>query len=427
VWEVSVPGKDEPPGREKASLPAYTTVAAAVAWARDGQAVMVMPNEYGGALRCWYPATGLVRGQVLSSQADLAPDGHTLAVIRQEYQVAEWAPSISVLSLLSGQYTGFLKGGRVPAAPGVLAVSFESKTLLAAGRRPDAPDQPGPLGVWDLDSGNTNVANKKERLLLDGTKGLIRAVGLSADGKTAAAAGTAKTVWLFDAASGKLLHALEGHDGAVTTLAFSPDGKLLASGDERGVVKVWELATGKQRMGFQAHDAALTAVAFAPDGLTLATAGGDPTVRLWRTETGKEQAAFRGHTDAVLALAFAPDGKTMASAGRDATIRLWTVAEARQLRVLTGHRRPVRWLTFDPTGRTLVSCGDDGARAWDHAAGKAVRSLDLQNIQLAAPTPDGQGMWVLFAAPAKTVQTGTAQLWDLRWGEPTAVFPPPGP
>src|SRR4051794_4764359 len=53
-------------------------------------------------------------------------------------------------------------------------------------------------------------------------------VALSPDGKILARAGTAKTIELWDVASGKKLHTLEGQSNMwppVCKVAFSPDGK----------------------------------------------------------------------------------------------------------------------------------------------------------------------------------------------------------
>jgi hypothetical protein len=66
------------------------------------------------------------------------------------------------------------------------------------------------------------------------------------------------------------------------SVAFSPDGKILASRD--GTVRLWDAATGK----------AVHALAFSPDGKRLASQGGDRTVRIWDLATGKQLSTHPG-------------------------------------------------------------------------------------------------------------------------------------
>jgi WD40 repeat protein len=48
-------------------------------------------------------------------------------------------------------------------------------------------------------------------------------------------------VWVFDAASGKVLKKFPGHEGRVTALVFAPDGKTLASAAQDTTVLLWDL------------------------------------------------------------------------------------------------------------------------------------------------------------------------------------------
>jgi len=51
---------------------------------------------------------------------------------------------------------------------------------------------------------------------------------------------------VWDAASGRLLRSLDGHKGSVWSVALSADGTTILSGDYGGRKLSWDLATGKR-------------------------------------------------------------------------------------------------------------------------------------------------------------------------------------
>jgi RNA polymerase sigma factor (sigma-70 family) len=176
------------------------------------------------------------------------------------------------------------------------------------------------LRLWDL------TTNKEIRRLEAGKPEgrIIHGVAFSPDGKTLASAETqAKTVKLWEVATGKEINTLEGHTGAVLGVAFSPDGKTLASADGDGQVKLWDMSTGKEKTNLKWQTNGLQPLAFSPDGKLLATTGGDShNVMLWDAKTGKDLVAL-DHTDRVWSVAFSGDGKTIVTAGDDG-VRIWT-------------------------------------------------------------------------------------------------------
>ena len=54
-----------------------------------------------------------------------------------------------------------------------------------------------------------------------------------------------KTVMLWNASSGELLHTLNGHKDRVYSVMYSPTGETLASGGGDGKVKIWDASSGE--------------------------------------------------------------------------------------------------------------------------------------------------------------------------------------
>jgi WD40 repeat protein len=70
-------------------------------------------------------------------------------------------------------------------------------------------------------------------------------VSLSPDDKMVAAGGDDRSVQLWSAADGRLLHTLAGHTSYVNSVVFSPDGRIIASGNRDLSVKLWDAASGQ--------------------------------------------------------------------------------------------------------------------------------------------------------------------------------------
>lgn len=96
------------------------------------------------------------------------------------------------------------------------------------------------------------------------------------------------SVKVFEAATGKLIHALP-HVPSVQSVAFSPDSRFVAAGNLMGEVRVWDVKDGKQAAGWttdaftswgiiksHCYIGGIYALAFAPDGAALLAAGMGP-------------------------------------------------------------------------------------------------------------------------------------------------------
>jgi WD40 repeat protein len=144
-------------------------------------------------------------------------------------------------------------------------------------------------------------------------------------------------------------------------LEFSPDGKWLAGAGSSSRVWVWDAATGRIVLELGDHGFTALAVAFSPDGRLLATTAmpADET-RLWELPSGQRLATLKGHVQNIIAVAFSPDGKTLATTGHDRKVKLWNVATHQELAAFPFAAHLLPYTRFSPDGRALaVGCFDE--------------------------------------------------------------------
>lgn len=150
---------------------------------------------------------------------------------------------------------------------------------------------------------------------------------------------------------------LMGHGGPVRAIAVSADGKTVLSGSFDTAAIRWSLATESAEEVFRFHSDAVNAVAFLKDG-RMATAGADGRIAIWTRGRQQPDEVLEGHRAPIAALAVSPDGSLLASASWDRTVRLWSLADGTQ-RVLEGHSQNVNGVAFTPDGKSVVSVGYD--------------------------------------------------------------------
>lgn len=103
------------------------------------------------------------------------------------------------------------------------------------------------------------------------------------DGETLAATASGQVVRLV---AGAVEVVFDRHHGTVDALAVSPDAGLVASGGDDRLVYVWDRATGALLHTFVGHTDRVLDLAFSPDGSRLASVGEDDRMILWDLDSG---------------------------------------------------------------------------------------------------------------------------------------------
>lgn len=107
------------------------------------------------------------------------------------------------------------------------------------------------------------------RVELRGHAESVESIALSRDGGILATGSDDRSIRIWNALTGTLLHVLEDHRARVGALDISADGRTLASGDRLGCIKLWHLPTGKLLFELPRVGEECSQLAFSADGSRL--------------------------------------------------------------------------------------------------------------------------------------------------------------
>jgi RNA polymerase sigma factor (sigma-70 family) len=200
---------------------------------------------------------------------------------------------------------------------------------------------------------------------LQASRGRVRNVAFSPDGRLIASSHQDGRLRLWDVARGQVLHDFPADNGAAHSAAFTPDGKLLLVTDPGAALRLYEVASGKEVRAFVGHTAPVRDVAISADGQRALSCSLDKTLRLWDLQTGKELRRLEGHAEGLHGVAFCPGGRRALSGSFDKTLRLWDLTTGQELYRFDGHQGPVNCVAVSPDGRYALSgSSDHTVRLW---------------------------------------------------------------
>jgi WD40 repeat protein len=263
-----------------------------------------------------------------------------------------------------------------------------------------------------------------------GQPGLIRVLGqhnsnvygvaFSPDGRTLLSGSIDSQAALWDASTGKKLHALQGHQGMLWSVAFGARGKYAFTASWDGTIKMWETRSGKSARQFPSAGrlADVNGIDVSADGRFLLAGCDDSRVHLWDIQTGKELKALAGHQGFVYGVAFSPDGRQALSGGAtDNTMILWDLQTGKAVRRFQGIGGQLRTVAFSPDGRKAICAGEATLRLWDLQAGREIQRFQGHTAQTYA---------VAFSPDGRRLITGgadnTIRYWDVASGRELHIF-----
>jgi WD40 repeat protein len=255
----------------------------ALAWSPDGSNIASCGDD--GSAQIWDAVSGKVSGHLQydfpTTAIAWSPDGQRIAVGDLVGNVHVLASPGRQTTLFVGALRSFGLGviytlawspdGQQIAAGGALHVS----TLDADnGLRSGAAIQPGPVNVWDANSGNLLA-------IYTGQTKAVRALSWSPDSQSIASGSDDSTVQVWHARDGSQLLNYSGHKDVINGVSWQPSGNMIASASADGTAQVWDGSSGKTLLTYSKHPAPVTSIAWSPGSTRIASGDAQGQVRIW--------------------------------------------------------------------------------------------------------------------------------------------------
>ena len=224
-------------------------------------------------------------------------------------------------------------------------------------------ETPGPIEIWDVDTGEQLAALPAS---------WVKGIKFSGDGKTLAIIGIAGCViWDVDTRS-KIATFPNSKD-----VMFTDYGKTLVI-IEHGNYTVWDIETRREVATLSPTQGQYERFMLSHDGTFLATTDGKGIVNVWETKNSTElKPLTTGYTKPYTFLVFSHDGKTLASGDDTGNIQLWDTDTRTKKMTINAGKNLIGGLAFSIDSTTLKSVSNRDLRIWNVATGEQIAAHHL--------------------------------------------------
>ncbi len=391
---------DVPSGRDIAAWIAHTNEVACLTLVHDGTRLL---TGSGGdrVARLWNVARAerlqsFAAGELVQAVA-FAPDEAELIVASRFWDESKrvWVGLVRWFDPTTAELLRALQNR--PGELNTLDLSRDGSRLVTA-------HSDGVARLWEVASGQLvgklqHPAGVDSALFTPDGRGVLTRTGREAPG-----------VWSWDVSGMELVHRFEGYSSEITSVALSPDGSRVITGSRNpGAVWLWDTATGDLLHSLeQTHE--VRSIALSADGARLLVGGSQPSgttnqpaglLSLYDLTTGQRVRVVDEDLP-IHAVAFSSDdSQCLVGCGSDdqwdGYARLRSAETGAVLQTFTNEwLRPVTSVVFSPDDTEVLTCSASWSYSevalWDLATGSLIRTFHVPELDEAGSavfTPDG--------------------------------------
>ncbi len=311
---------DATTGNHKTTFTSGDGSVTSVAYSPDGRAIV--SGNGNGDVQLWDIQTMELKSTLTGhtkrvKSVAYSPDGNTIATASRDKTVRLWdAATGKTIAIL----TGYMPINSAMYSP-------DGKIIATA-------SEDGKLRLWQVQTGKIKTTFTVDK------NGRIGRVAYSPDGKTIAVAKPYDTVFLLDAQTGKrkaalkhfslvdaIINVIQDREYSINSLAYSPDGKTIVTGldcytHEKRTLYLWNAKTGKRkRVLYKGNGDVRTAMFSEDNKKVIATVDWQKKARVWDAKTGKELTPTPADIpSSSKRLLHSPDGTTTAQVSQNGTL-----------------------------------------------------------------------------------------------------------
>ncbi len=232
------------------------------------------------------------------------------------------------------------------------------------------------------------VAQNEQLDTMQLLRGNVRLVQFSQGGnQVAVASSRGVKVWTKPDDTAATQVSFDEHRDTVESVAFSRDGHTLAAGYRWDDLSLWDVATRHSRRVLEGQPPCRTHfVHVSPDAKLFSVSIDDSILRVWDIQKAELCAEMSGpERPGTWTVALSPQADLLVSGYRNGTLIVWDVQHGQKRHILQAHTDSIKSAAFSADGKRLASASEDRTvRLWDVESGKAVGTLPVQPLLVAA-------------------------------------------
>jgi len=248
---------------------------------------------------------------------------------------------------------------------------------------------------------------------LEGHKGVVFSVVVSADFSQAISASDDCTLKLWNLHTGEVLQTLEGHSASVYAVKVSADFSLAISASQDRTLKVWDLHTGQILNNLTGYGGKISSfLKVSSDFSRAIAASDDQTLKLWNLHTGEVLQTLEDHGLVTVSADF----------NQAISVRFGNILDIRDLhtgailRTFHGDRFNInfgRIAISDDCSRAIACSLDDySLKVWDLHTGEVLRILEGHDTEVVTIKVSAD-----FSRAISIASDQTFIMWNLHTGQ----------